>query len=127
MGAIVPSAGALANDMEALQAFMRAVIDANPFASDPTAIDVPWRRIDERGRPKLMLGLLPEKPLTHLHPPVRGTLKRALQILKAHGHDAVLLDAADRHVDAANQVGALQNQRAGIAECWRKLWATTRD
>ncbi|KAK8108352.1 fatty-acid amide hydrolase [Apiospora sp. TS-2023a] len=155
IGAIVPSAGALANDMAALQIFMRAVIDANPSSYDATAIDVPWRRINESPRPKLRLGLLPEDPLFPLHPPVRETIKNAVNILKSHGHEVVLLDAADCHVAALNQIGgrlleldqtpadiiasgvaaaaamddrleqfgALQNQRAGIAESWQKIWA----
>ncbi|KAK8057962.1 hypothetical protein PG996_011899 [Apiospora saccharicola] len=177
IGAIVPSAGALANDMSALQIFMRAVIDANPFSYDATVVDVPWRRNHDSSRPKLRLGLLPEDPLFPLHPPVRETIKNAVNILKSHGHEVVLLDAADCHVAALNQIGgrlleldqtpahiiassgepavpsmamfakyyarigwdfiapeittmdrleqfgALQNQRAGIAESWRKLWA----
>lgn len=177
IGAIVPSAGALANDMAALQTFMQAVIGAKTFAYDATAIEVPWRRIDKSLRPKLRLGLLPEDPLFPLHPPVREAIQYAVQVLKPNGHEVVLLDAADCHVAAANQIGgrlldpdqtpaniiasggepavpsmamfskynarigwdfipqevatmdrlqqfgALQNQRAGIAECWRKLWA----
>ncbi|KAK8017122.1 hypothetical protein PG991_008198 [Apiospora marii] len=144
MGAIVPPAGALANEMSALQIFMRAVIDANPFAYDATAIDVPWRRIQEQPRPKLRLGLLPEDPLFPLHPPVRETLMNALDqtpatIIASGGEPAVPSMAMFADYDAridwdfvAPEVpsmdklevfGALQNQRAGIAECWRKLWA----
>lgn len=104
IGAILPSAGPFANDMEALQIFMKVVIDAKPFRHDATAIDVPWRSINGLPRPKLRLGLLPEDPLFPLHPPVKETVAKAVHILQSHGHEVVVLDAAECHVAAANQV-----------------------
>ncbi|KAK7936583.1 uncharacterized protein PG986_015021 [Apiospora aurea] len=104
--AIVPSAGALANDVTALQIFMQAVVDAKPFVHDATAIDVPWRRTNGPPRPKkLRLGLLPEDPLFPLQPPVEETSKNAVRILEPHGHEVVRLDAAECQVAAANQIG----------------------
>ncbi|KAF7555720.1 hypothetical protein G7Z17_g1952 [Cylindrodendrum hubeiense] len=104
IGAIVPSAGPFANDMEALQIFMKVAIDVRPFLNDATAIDVPWRSIDGPPRPKLRLGLLPEDPLFPLHPPVKETIDKVVQTLKSHGHEVVVLEAAECHVAAANQV-----------------------
>ncbi|KAK8117319.1 uncharacterized protein PG998_005600 [Apiospora kogelbergensis] len=174
IGAIVPSAGPMANDMAALKVFMQAVIDAKPSGHDATAMDVPWRSINAPSRPKLRLGLLPEDPRFPLHPPVRETIASVVQILESHGHAVAPLDAAECQVAAANQIGgrllgldstptdiiasggepavpsaalfahgidwgfvrskvdamdrlgqygALQDQRAELAECWRKLWA----
>ncbi|KAK8061223.1 hypothetical protein PG997_015444 [Apiospora hydei] len=106
IGAIVPSAGALANDVTALQIFMQAVVDAKPFAYDATAIDMPWRRTNGPPRPKkLRLGLLPEDPLFPLQPPVQETIKSAVRILESNGHEVVRLDAAECQVAAANQIG----------------------
>lgn len=104
IGAIVPSAGPFANDMEALQMFMKAVIDIKPFQHDATVLDVPWRRIDGQLQPKLRLGLLSEDPLFPLHPPVKETLAMAVNILQSRGHEVIVLDAAECHVAAANQV-----------------------
>ncbi|KAK8021968.1 hypothetical protein PG993_012735 [Apiospora rasikravindrae] len=151
IGAIVPSAGALANDMTTLQIFMQAVVDANPFAHNATAIDVPWRRVTGPPRPKLRLGLLPEDPLFPLHPPVQEAISNAIggrllaldstpaSIVASGGEPAVpsmsmFAEYASRigwdfippEVDATDglgQFGALQNQRADIAESWRKIWA----
>jgi amidase len=106
IGAIVPSAGPLANDMEALKIFMKAAIDAKPFSHDGTAIDLPWRGVNGLSRPKLRLGLLPEDPLFSLHPPVKETIAKVVEILQSQGHEVVALDVAECHVAAANQVAA---------------------
>ncbi|TRX89199.1 hypothetical protein FHL15_009897 [Xylaria flabelliformis] len=101
---IVPSAGPLANDVETLQLFMKAVIDAEPARYDATAIDVPWRSTNILRRKSLRLGLLPEDPLFPLHPPVKESIAKVVKILQSHGHEVVLLDAAECHVAEANQI-----------------------
>lgn len=104
LGAIVASAGPLTNDMESLGIFMKAVIDTRPFRLDATVIDVPWRAIAGPPGPKLRLGLISENPLFPLHPPIKETMEKAVQILQSHGHDVVALDAAECHVAAAGEV-----------------------
>ncbi|KAH6962193.1 fatty-acid amide hydrolase [Ilyonectria sp. MPI-CAGE-AT-0026] len=104
LGAIVASAGPLTNDINSLGIFMKAVIDTRPFRLDATVIDIPWRDIDGPPGPKLRLGLLPESPLFPLHPPVKETMEKAVQILQSHGHDVVTLDAAECYVAAAGEV-----------------------
>ena len=104
IAAIIPSAGPLANDMKALQIFTKAVIDARPFNHDSTVLDVPWRSVSLEQRRKLRLGLLPEDPLFPLHPPVKDTITKAVQILQSHGHEIVILDPGECYIAAANQV-----------------------
>ncbi|KAI1735678.1 amidase [Xylaria scruposa] len=101
---IVPSAGPLAHDVETLQLFMKAIIDTEPARYDATAIDVPWRNTNVLTRQSLRLGLLPEDPLFPLHPPVKETITRVVKVLQSHGHEVVLLDAAECHVAEANQI-----------------------
>ncbi|KAI0454120.1 amidase [Xylaria acuta] len=101
---IVPSAGPLASDVETLQIFMKAVIDAKPFRHDATAIDVPWRSTNVLPRQSLRLGLLPEDPLFPLHPPVKETIARVVKILQSRGHEVILLDAAECRVAEANRI-----------------------
>ncbi|KAI1750692.1 amidase signature domain-containing protein [Xylaria castorea] len=101
---IVPSAGPLANDVETLQIFMKAVIDAKPARYDATAIDVPWRSTNILPRQSLRLGLLLEDPLFPLHPPVKEAIAKAAKVLRSYGHEVVLLDAAECHVAEANQI-----------------------
>ncbi|KAH9897145.1 amidase [Xylariomycetidae sp. FL2044] len=101
IGAISPTAGPMANDMDVLQIFMKAVIDARPFRHDATVLDIPWRDTNGPQRPKLRLGLLPEDPLFPLHPPVKGTASKAVATLQHHGHNVVTLDAAECYIEAA--------------------------
>ncbi|KAI0401086.1 amidase signature domain-containing protein [Xylaria palmicola] len=101
---IVPSAGPLASDLEAIRTFMKAIIDAKPSSYDATVIDTPWRGLEHLPRRGLRLGLLPEDPLFPLHPPVRETLEKVVNILRSQGHEVVLLDAAECHIAEANQV-----------------------
>ncbi|RWA07120.1 hypothetical protein EKO27_g7989 [Xylaria grammica] len=101
---IVPSAGPIANDMKTIQTFMKAIIDARPFHYDATAVDIPWRSVEGFSQRNLRLGLLPEDPLFPLHPPVRETIAKAVQILQSHGHEVVLLDATECDVEEANQI-----------------------
>ncbi|KAK6850342.1 acetamidase [Apiospora arundinis] len=151
IGAIVPTAGPMANDMSTLQVFMKAVIDAKPFVYDAASTHIPWRSINEPPHAKLRLGLLPEDPLFPLHPPVRDTITSVVSILESNGHVVIPLDVAECHIAEASQIsgrlldldqtpasiiksgevdamdrleqfGALQNQRSAMAESWRKLW-----
>ncbi|KAK7991182.1 hypothetical protein PG990_015462 [Apiospora arundinis] len=104
IGAIVPTAGPMANDMSTLQVFMKAVIDAKPFVYDAASTHIPWRGINEPPHAKLRLGLLPEDPLFPLHPPVRDTIASVVSILKSNGHVVIPLDVAECHIAEASQI-----------------------
>ncbi len=103
-GAIIPCAGPLTDDMETLELFMKTIIDAKPFRRDATAIDVPWRPIDKRPGRKLRLGLISEDPLFPLHPPIKDMLAKVVHILNSHGHEVVMLKAAECRIADANEV-----------------------
>lgn len=105
---IVASAGPLANDFEALEIFTKAVIDTAPALLDSTAIDVPWRKLDQPKKSGLRFGLLPADPAYPLHPPVKRALEEAARKLQAQGHEVVTLKPTEtRTADAIEVAFAL--------------------
>lgn len=108
MASIVACAGPLANDMHALEVFMKAVITARPALYDVTAVDVPWRdvRADFAGR-KLRLGVVAEDPGFPLQPPVRKSVADAVSLLQAAGHELVFLSAEECRTSEALQLSWL--------------------
>lgn len=101
---IVASAGPLANDFEALETFTKAVIDTTPALLDSTAIDVPWRKLDQPKNSGLRFGLLPADPAYPLHPPVKRALEEAVRKLQAQGHEIVTLKPTETRTSDAIEV-----------------------
>ncbi|KAM6530202.1 hypothetical protein FALCPG4_008326 [Fusarium falciforme] len=101
---ILACAGPLANDMQSLNIFTKAVINSRPTDLDSTAIDVPWRNIAAFEGKKLRLGVLPEDPTYPLHPPVKNAISQAVAKLRAEGHILVDLDTQECLIDGINDV-----------------------
>lgn len=107
---ILASAGPLTNDFDALEIFMKAVLDAQPAKLDVTAINVPWRPFQEV-KPTLRFGVLAEDPLFPLQPHVKKGIAEVASQLQAQGHEMVPLTADEGHVarswDVAMQIFGL--------------------
>ncbi|OAL30462.1 hypothetical protein AYO22_01660 [Fonsecaea multimorphosa] len=101
---IVACAGPLANDFEALEVLTKGIIDAVPAVFDSTAIDVPWRSLEQDGKDKLRIGVLAEDPLYPLHPPVKRALAEAARRLADRGHQVIQLSPEQGHVADATEV-----------------------
>lgn len=101
---IVASAGPLANDFQALEIFTKAVIDSTPALLDSTAIDVPWRKLDQPKKSGLRFGLLSEDPAYPLHPPIKRALKEAAERLQAQGHEIVTLSSEEARTSDSIEV-----------------------
>ncbi|KAI1609187.1 amidase [Exophiala viscosa] len=101
---ITASAGPLTNDFEALEVFVKSVIDATPALLDSTAVDVPWRALEPKVDSKLRIGVLQEDPLYPLHPPVKRILAEAAKKLEAVGHELVPLTAKEGRVSDIQEV-----------------------
>ncbi|PKX96391.1 putative general amidase [Aspergillus novofumigatus IBT 16806] len=99
---ILSCAGPLAPDMDAIEVFLKTVIDARPGLYDSSVIDVPWRQATVRH--PLRIGVVPPDSIFPLHPPVRRTLEEAAKILKAHGHQIIELSAEECKVMEINEV-----------------------
>ncbi|KAL2679142.1 hypothetical protein Neosp_009903 [[Neocosmospora] mangrovei] len=101
---ILACAGPLANDMQSLDIFTKAIIDSRPADLDSTAIDVPWRSIPAFSGKKLRLGVLPEDPSYPVHPPIRNAISQAVAKLRAEGHILVDLEVKECLIDGINDV-----------------------
>jgi amidase len=99
MSFFLPSAGPLANDMDALSILCRAVMGARPALYDSTALDISWCDLQiPSATKKLKLGVLGEDPVFPLHPPVKRALADAVKMLEGQGHQAVKIPASRAHV-----------------------------
>jgi amidase len=101
-----PSAGPLANDIQALRILCRSVLSTRPAMYDATALDVPWRDLEvPPSAPKLRLGLLTEDSAFPLHPPVKRALAQAVRVLEAKGHQVVPISPSRAQVSNALALG----------------------
>jgi amidase len=99
---ILSCAGPLALDMDAIEVFLKPVIDARPGLYDFSVVDVPWRTATVRH--PLRIGVVPPDPMFPLHPPVQRTLAEAAKLLKAQGHEIIELSAEECKVTELNEV-----------------------
>ncbi|KAF7166913.1 hypothetical protein CNMCM5623_000450 [Aspergillus felis] len=99
---ILSCAGPLALDLDAIEVFLKTVIDAGPGLYDSSVIDVPWRKATVRH--PLRIGVVPPDSIFPLHPPVRRTLAEAASLLKAQGHQIIELSAEECKVMEINEV-----------------------
>ncbi|KAK0371726.1 hypothetical protein CLIM01_10932 [Colletotrichum limetticola] len=91
MSAVMPALGPLANSADDLSLLMEVVTKLNPWRYDGSAINLPWRTLDEPRSKPLTIGILPEDPEYTLHPPVRRSLAEAASALEKAGHKVVHL------------------------------------
>ncbi|KAE8155341.1 amidase signature domain-containing protein [Aspergillus avenaceus] len=151
MDFMLPSAGPLSHDINALEIFMKRVINAEPAQLDSSVIDVPWRSVPKLNT-HLRIGLLPEDPRFPLHPTVKHTVTEAVRKLRAQGHTIIPLDVAKCHIadstetawkffmiddaaykhsrfipdlngrDRLSRLALFRAMRAMIMDDWRKIW-----
>ncbi|ROV93592.1 hypothetical protein VMCG_08092 [Cytospora schulzeri] len=114
---ISPSAGPLANDLDALEILTKSVVDSRPARVDSTAIDVPWRSAGPLN-PVLRFGVLAEDPLFPWHPPIKKVVADTADLLKAQGHEVIYLTSQQCLVgesyDVASQMFGLDKTSARI-------------
>jgi amidase len=91
---IMPTSGPLANDIGALEIFMKSIIDSRPALLDPMVLDVPWRSVSPPQK-KLRFGVVAEDPLLPLHPPVKKAVSDTADLLRSQGHEIVPLTAEE--------------------------------
>lgn len=114
---ILPSAGPLANDIGALEVFLKSVVNSRPALLDSTVLDVPWRNVGPP-KSKLRFGVLAEDPLLPWHPPVKKAVSDTADLLRAQGHEIVPLTAQEcltaASYDVATQLFGLDKTSAEI-------------
>ncbi|KAG8156291.1 hypothetical protein KVR01_013826 [Diaporthe batatas] len=114
---ILPSAGPLANDVGALEIFLKSVINSRPALLDSTVLDVPWRNV-RPPKARLRFGVLAEDPLLPLHPPVKKAVSDTADLLRSQGHEIVQLSAQEcltaASYDVATQLFSLDKTSTKI-------------
>jgi amidase len=74
-----------------LRFFLKTVIEAQPWFSDPKCIEIPWREDHVKsiqGR-QLSIGIMKWDTLVMPHPPVQRGMEMVIQALKRQGHDVL--------------------------------------
>ncbi|KAH7029877.1 amidase signature domain-containing protein [Microdochium trichocladiopsis] len=89
---VLPTAGPIGHSVDDLEAFMRIVLDSNPWNYDQSCFGVPWNTADPAftTRP-LRIGVPPEDNEYTLHPPVRRAWEGAIAQLEKAGHTIIRL------------------------------------
>ncbi|RKP06225.1 amidase signature domain-containing protein [Thamnocephalis sphaerospora] len=79
--------GPMARDVGALELFMRAIIDQEPWRIDPNCVPVPWKRVSA---PKQMrIAYYVDLDNVALAPVCRRAMTETLDALRAAGHELV--------------------------------------
>ncbi|GLA48863.1 hypothetical protein AnigIFM63604_004447 [Aspergillus niger] len=89
LAGIRPCAGPLATSVRDLGLFMKTVVDIDPWQYDSSTIFSTWRTAPPKET--LRLGFILEDPHFPVHPPILNTLTRAVDALKAAGHEVINL------------------------------------
>jgi len=108
-------AGPLANSFEDLHLFLRSVIEAKPWDSDPFALAIPWRTATANASmPQVRIGYLKEDTAYPIHPPVARALDSAAKTLASAGFTVIPLEntpSMETGLDLATDCFSLDNTK----------------
>lgn len=83
---IVGVVGPLSTTLGGIKLFMKTLIDAKPWLSEPSLVPFPWRdsldHLGSSGRAKLKIGVLWDDGVVKPHPPVLRALRGTVDKLK---------------------------------------------
>lgn len=86
----------MANSVQDLELFMKAVADLKPWKYDSSCPDIPWKSaVSYTDGEKLTIGILPEASEYPLHPPVARAIDNAAIALENAGHKVLRLSQQD--------------------------------
>ncbi|KAK3688864.1 amidase [Podospora appendiculata] len=86
--------GPLARTLDDIDLYSRAVIDAQPWQSDPKCLPIPWRPTTTK---KLKVGVIWHDGMVIPTPPVTRALKETVAKLRAAGHEVIDWPAGEEH------------------------------
>ncbi|KAL7911416.1 amidase [Trichoderma velutinum] len=90
--AIIPTMGPLAQSARDLTLFTKAVLEAQPWLQDSTALAIPWHDVPKKK--SLNIGVWLNDPEFPVFPPTARILNSAVDKLKAAGHTVTVLESA---------------------------------
>ncbi|CAI6333642.1 unnamed protein product [Periconia digitata] len=88
---IMPVIGPMGRSVRDAELILRTMITDKTWEFDAGVLGVPWRTVQPVAR-TLRFGLIRGHEKRPLHPPIAKTLHTAATLLKARGHEVVLLD-----------------------------------
>ncbi|KAH8725430.1 amidase signature domain-containing protein [Phaeosphaeriaceae sp. PMI808] len=81
--------GPLSTSLEGLRVFMKAIVDSEPWLTEPALIPMPWRDFQMSPNRCLRIGILWHDGTVRPHPPVSRALKLVEGQLKQNGVEVV--------------------------------------
>jgi amidase len=81
--------GPLSSSLDGLNIFMKTIVDAVPWLTEPALVPMPWRTYNVPKDQILRVGVLWHDGIVHPHPPVTRALKLFTKKLKEVGIDVV--------------------------------------
>ncbi|KAI0444308.1 amidase signature domain-containing protein [Xylaria telfairii] len=81
---IVPTIGPLSTSLEGISVFVRTVLRARPWLTEPSLLAIPWREEEEAKsrKGKLKVGVIWHDGVVRPHPPVAAALSQVVSKLK---------------------------------------------
>lgn len=121
--------GPLSTSLSGLQLFMKAIIDSQPWLTEPALIPMPWRPYTIPQDRPLRIGILWHDGIVRPHPPITRALRTLSQHLQAAGieiidfpphlHDEAWAILASLYYPDGGEADAEDMDKSG--EPWRPL------
>ena len=89
---VLSVAGPMATSVEAVELFMKTIVQSQPWLQDPGCIPLPWNQanVDSiASNGKLRIGVFDWDGVCFPQPPIRNAMKKAVVALEAAGHELV--------------------------------------
>ncbi|GKU22736.1 unnamed protein product [Fusarium langsethiae] len=96
------STGPMCRSLRDMDLFMRCVLSAKPFLSDPTVVPLPWIGIDKKFNRRLKVGIISNDGFIEPQPPVKRAVSWAKAILTDSKY-ADLIEVQDFKVFGAEE------------------------
>jgi amidase len=81
--------GPLSTSLAGLEVFMKAIIDAEPWLTEPALVPIPWRPYNVPHNRPLKIGVLWHDGIVRPHPPITRALRLVTERLKDIGIEVV--------------------------------------
>lgn len=91
--------GPMARSVADLRLWAENVVNAGPWLRDPKCIELPWRPVELKPKPKI--AVLWDNGMVTPTPPVKRALRNVVEVLKTKGYEIVNWTAQD-HEEAGN-------------------------
>lgn len=101
--AVLSINGPMCNEFEGLEVYAKAVVDAEPWHSDPKCLPIPWTPVAEAAKSlpaSLTLLALTNNGIVTPTPPLQRAMKHATAKLRSAGHNVIEWDASSNAADA---------------------------